>query len=252
MSVLSAISKTGTNKFIVPCAGKMFHSSISKKDSALCFVLNKGYFETQDIVSMTSILDDVASIKEFILVGGVDKVCQNGIIYYRQRVFFKSLGKLLQFCRSFGLRFELSEDFRISINSILNCVDDLIFLERYAKRFDETIDTWLTHCCVIELHYYIRSLGLYSTLEEKVNTYLKGREDYLGRAPFLISSYSIDNKNSGIFLGFDIEDTRLYRNCKSNKDLLRLGFTKKGILKDLKEGRFYEGKVNKRASIFRR
>lgn len=252
MSVLSAIAKSGTNKFIVPCAGKMFHSSISKRDSALCFVLNKGYFETQDLISMTSILDDASEIKDFILVGSVDKVVQHGVVYYRQRIFFKSLGKLLQFCKSFGLRFELDSDFRISINSILNCVDDLIFLERYAKRFDETIDTWLTHCCIIELHYYMRSLGLYSTLGDKVDKYLENRVDYLGRAPFLISSYSIDNRNSGIFLGFDIEDSRLYKEYKTGKDLLKLGFTKKGVLKDLKGGKFYEGKVNKRASIFRR
>ena len=38
MSILNAIAVKGTNKFVVPCAGKMFRSSISKDDKALCFV----------------------------------------------------------------------------------------------------------------------------------------------------------------------------------------------------------------------
>lgn len=243
MSLLNTIARKGINKFVVPCTGKMFHSSISKNDSALCFVLNKGYFETKDFLSMTSILDDVADIKEFILVGGVDKVSSKGVVCYRQRIFFKSLNKLLLFCKSFGLCFELDSDFRVSINSILNCVDDLVFLERYAKRFDESIDTWLTHCCIIELHYYMCSLGMYSSLGDKVNKYLVNKVDYLSRAPFLISSYSIDNKNSGIFLGFDINDIRLYKEYRTGKDLLKLGYTKKGVKSDIKGGKFYENKV---------
>lgn len=240
MSIANTVAINGTNRFVIPCAGKMFRSSISKDDKALCFVLNKGYFETSDLNSMLSILDDVEIISEFVLVGGIEKVriAKTRCIVYRQRLFFKSLNILLKFCKSFGLRFELSRDFRISINNVLNCVDDLIYLERYAKRFDESIDVWLTHCCIIELYFYLKSLNMYSNLEKFVNQYLKNRVNYLNRAPFLISSYNIDTKSSGIFLGFSADDKRLYDVGVTGVELLKFGYTVKNIEKDIKGGVF--------------
>lgn len=240
MSIANAVAINGNNKFVIPCAGKMFRSSISNDDKALCFVLNKGYFETLDLMSMLSILDDTESIKDFVLVGKIEKVRlkKSGLVVYRQRIFFKSLNVLLKFCKSFGLRFELSRDFHITINNILNCVDDLVYLERYAKRFDESIDVWLTHCCIIELYYYLKSMNMYSNLERLVNNYLKNRIDYLDRAPFLISSYNIDNKSSGIFLGFNAEDKRLFDEGVTGVELLKVGYTIKNVEKDIKEGRF--------------
>ena len=74
MSILNAIAVKGTNKFVVPCAGKMFRSSISKDDKALCFVINKGYFETTDLISMLSILDYTTKVNDIVLVGKIEKV----------------------------------------------------------------------------------------------------------------------------------------------------------------------------------
>lgn len=240
MSILNAIAIKGTNKFVVPCAGKMFRSSISKDDKALCFVINKGYFETTDLISMLSILDYSAKVNEIILVGKIEKVRlrTSKIIVYRQRVFFKNLRIFLNFCKVQGIRFELAQDFHISINNIMNCREDLIYLERYAKRFDESIDEWLTHCCIIELYYLLKSLNMYSDLGKRVNNYLRGRVNYLYRAPFLISSYNIDTKSSGIFLGFVAEDKRLYRDSVTGVDLLKYGYTQKNVEADIKEGVF--------------
>lgn len=240
MSILNTIAIKGTNKFVVPCAGKMFRSSISKDDKALCFVINKGYFETADLISMLSILDDTTKIKDIILVGKIEKVRLKAtkVIVYRQRIFFKNLRVFLNFCKVQGIRFELSSDFHISINNIMNCREDLVYLERYAKRFDESIDEWLTHCCIIELFYLLKSLNMYSDLGRRVNTYLRDRINYLYRAPFLISSYSIDTRSSGIFLGFMAEDKRLYEDDVTGVDLLRYGYTQKNIESDIKGGAF--------------
>lgn len=240
MSILNAIAIKGTNKFVVPCAGKMFRSSISKGDKALCFVINKGYFETTDLISMLSILDYSNKVNEIILVGKIEKVRLRAskIIVYRQRVFFKNLRIFLNFCKVQGIRFELAQDFHISINNIMNCREDLIYLERYAKKFDESIDEWLTHCCIIELYYLLKSLNMYSDLSKRVNNYLRGRVNYLYRAPFLISSYNIDTKSSGIFLGFVAEDKRLYRDSVTGVDLLKYGYTQKNVESDIKEGVF--------------
>lgn len=240
MSILNAIAVKGTNKFVVPCAGKMFRSSISKDDKALCFVINKGYFETTDLISMLSILDYTTKVNDIVLVGKIEKVRlrTSKIIVYRQRVFFKNLRIFLNFCKVQGIRFELAQDFHISINNIMNCREDLIYLERYAKRFDESIDEWLTHCCTIELYYLLKSLNMYSDLSKRVNIYLRGRVNYLYRAPFLISSYSIDTKSSGIFLGFVAEDKRLYKDDVTGVDLLKYGYTQKNVEADIKGGAF--------------
>lgn len=240
MSILNAIAVKGTNKFVVPCAGKMFRSSISKDDKALCFVINKGYFETTDLISMLSILDYTTKVNDIVLVGKIEKVRlrTSKIIVYRQRVFFKNLRIFLNFCKVQGIRFELAQDFHISINNIMNCREDLIYLERYAKRFDESIDEWLTHCCTVELYYLLKSLNMYSDLSKRVNIYLRGRVNYLYRAPFLISSYSIDTKSSGIFLGFVAEDKRLYKDDVTGVDLLKYGYTQKNVEADIKGGAF--------------
>lgn len=240
MSIVDAVAIKGNNKFVVPCAGKMFRSSISKDDKALCFVINKGYFETADLTSMLSILDDVLQIKDVVLVGKIEKVRMRYTknIVYRQRVFFKNLRVFLSFCKVQGVRFELTDDFHISINNIMNCRDDLVYLERYAKRFDESIDDWLTHCCIIELFFLLKSLNMYSDLGKKSNQFLRGRINYLYRAPFLISSYNIDAKSSGIFLGFKAEDKRLYEDDVTGVDLLKYGYTQKNIEADIKGGAF--------------
>lgn len=240
MSILNAIAVKGTNKFVVPCAGKMFRSSISKDDKALCFVINKGYFETTDLISMLSILDYTTKVEDIVLVGKVEKVRLKAtkLIVYRQRVFFKNLRIFLNFCKVQGIRFELTKDFRISINNIMNCREDLVYLERYAKRFDESIDEWLTHCCIIELFYLLKSLNMYSDLGKRVNSYLMGRINYLYRAPFLISSYNIDTKSSGIFLGFVAEDKRLYKDNVTGVELLKYGYTQKNVEADINGGAF--------------
>lgn len=233
MSIATAVAQSSTTKFVLPCAGKMFKSNISKKDKALCFVLNKGYFETEKLDDMLALLSDVADIKDLILVGSINKVRlkRTRKIVYRQRLFIKSLGVLLRLCKVDGIWFEVSRNFRITTNNLMNCRDELVLLERYARRFDETIDTWLTNCCLIELYYYLKSMNIHTNLKHFVQNRLKDKVDYLDRAPFLISSYDIEKKTSGIFLDFE-DDVRLYDEVGTS--LLDIGYTDSNVKKDIK------------------
>lgn len=238
MSITTAMTSMSKSRFVIPCAGKMFRSSISDKNKALCFLINKGYFETETLVDMLAIIEDADKFDDIILVGDIEKIRlkKTGKIVYRQRIFTKSLNMLGAICKILGVRVELTLDFEITINNIMNCRDDLPYLERYARRFNETIDEWLTHCCVIELYYFFQSIGIYTNMEWKVNKYLLDKEDYLYRAPFLISSYNIDKHSSSVFLGFDAKDKRLYLDDVSGIDLIDYGYTSKNVELDKKGG----------------
>lgn len=236
MSIAAAVTSKSKSKFVIPCAGKMFRSSIQDNDKALCFLVNKGYFETEDLTSMLDLVDDANRFDEVILVGEIEKVrlAKSKKIVYRQRIFTKSLNKLCSICKVLGVRIDLSPQFKVTINSIMNCRDDLPFLERYAKRFNETIDVWLTHCCVVELFYYFKSRGIATNMEWMVERFLRGREDYLYRAPFLVSSYDIKSHSSSVFLGFEAKDRRLYRDDVTGLELLKYGYTKNNVEADAK------------------
>lgn len=235
MSISNAMANVSDNKLVIPCAGKMFKSSIENDDKALCFILNKGYIETDSIDSILNILDEFSNIKEIILVGNIEKVRlkESKTIVYRQRIFFKSLRKMLNTCRLLALKFEVTDDFWISINNIINCRDDLVYLERYAVKFAKTIDEWLTNCCIIQLYYLMRSMNINSNLLKRVNTTLHNNQGYLQRSPFLSASYSIDDKKSGIFLNFDVGDKCLLNG--TSKLTLKSGYTDRNVEKDIRE-----------------
>lgn len=238
MSISAAVTSRSTSKFVIPCAGKMFRSSIKDNDKALCFLINKGYFETEDLNSMLDLVDDANKFDEVILVGDIEKVrlTKTKAIVYRQRIFTKSLNKLCGICKVLGVRVDLSTQFRVTINNIMNCREDLPYLERYAKRFNESIDDWLTHCCTVELFYYFQSMGISTNMDWMVGRYLDGREDYLYRAPFLVSSYDIKSHSSSVFLGFEAKDRRLYRDDVTGVQLLKYGYTQNNVEADVKGG----------------
>lgn len=238
MSITAAVTEKSTSKFVIPCAGKMFRSSIEGNDKALCFLINKGYFETVNLNDMLDLVDDANKFDEVILVGSIEKVRlqKSKQIVYRQRIFTKSLHKLSGICEVLGVRVMLSPQFRVTINNVMNCRDELPFLERYARRFNETIDEWLTHCCIVELFYYFKSRGIATNMEWMVNRYLSNRENYLYRAPFLVSSYDIANHRSSVFLGFEAEDRRLYRDDVTGVQLLKYGYTQNNVESDKKAG----------------
>lgn len=238
MSIIAAVTSRSTSKFVIPCAGKMFRSSIQNNDKALCFLINKGYFETDSLAVMLDLIDDANKFDEVILVGDTEKVrlAKSRSIVYRQRIFTKSLNKLCNICKVLGVRVEAAKQFRVTINNIMNCRDDLPFIERYAKRFGETIDEWLTNCCIVELFYYFKSRGITTNMDWMVGRILDGRVDYLYRAPFLVSSYDIKSHSSSVFLGFEARDKRLYKDDVTGVQLLEYGYTENNVEADKKAG----------------
>lgn len=168
MSFASEVLSSSNNMFIIPCTGKMFFSSISKGNRALCICLNKGYIQTDDLEDMLNNLDLFQGDNIFKLVGNIEKVKlqASGSIVYRQRVFFKSVTELLWVCKRSALSVRLDTNFGISINSVMNVLDQLVYLERYAKEFDESIDDWLHNICIIHLHTIMTQKGMKSGLEE--------------------------------------------------------------------------------------
>lgn len=241
MSLVSSLESSSTVKFVVPRAGKMFKSNLSKEGKALAFCLNKGYFETQTLEDMQEVLATISDNENFILVGEIDKVKipeQHSVIY-RQRLFFKSLKDLLDICKGIGIKIYFPDSFRIDTNHLMNVIEELPALERYAYRYKETIDDWLTHCLWIDVHYLLKAQNMYSDLESRVSDVLSDKEGYMNRAPFLISSYNIDKHFSAIFLHLMEEegDTRLFtvRIDQNAKDLV-YGYTDDNVKRDRKRG----------------
>lgn len=243
MSIVKTLTAQNECKLVIPVPGKMFRSNISKKDKALCFVINKGYIDSVSLSNLLLVLDEFDN-EDLIKVGNTEKIIlknKKGIVY-RQRIFFKSLNKMFNLCHNFGIRVELGQDFHVSINSIMNITNELPYLEKYASEFGETIDTWLTNCCVIHINNLLLSLRMYSSISKRVNRILQGKVGYLDRAPFLISSYSISRHLSALFLDTDLTDRRLYSYTISDKSSMEYGYTSSMINMDIKKGIFDESK----------
>lgn len=243
MSIVRTLTAQNECKLVIPFPGKMFRSSISKKDRALCFVINKGYIDSVSLSNLLSVLDEFDD-EDLIVVGNIEKILlknKKGLVY-RQRIFFKSLYKMFNLCHSCGIRVEIGQDFRISINSIMNIAGELPYLEKYASEFGETIDVWLTNCCIIHINNLLVSQRMYSSISKRVTKILKDRVGYLDRAPFLISSYSISKHLSALFLDTDLTDRRLYSYTIDDKFAMNYGYTSSMVSSDIKKGIFNESK----------
>ena len=79
---------------------------------------------------------------------------------------------------------------------------------------------------------------MYSEMEDRVAKILRGRKGYLNRAPFLVATYSIDDKSSGLFLELDTSDTRLYSTDVVDSLYLTYGYTTANVEEDVKRGVF--------------
>lgn len=242
MSIAKELASISKDRFIIPCAGKMFYSTVNNKDKALCLVVNKGYFETVTLDGMLDILDKCSDIDSIVFVGEVEKIklSETSDIVYRQRIFFKSLSELLDLCKLKAIQFNLADDFQVSINNLVNCKDALDFLEIYAMQHNESISTWLTNVCKFHIVAVLQTKDMFylSQLDEEMEEIIKGKYGYLDRAPFLVSSYNISNKTSSIFLETDIHDDRLYSFSIKDRDVLDYGYTSRNIANDIKAGVF--------------
>lgn len=236
MSFVKELESSSDTKFVIPRAGKMFKSNSGKKEGQLlAFCLNKGYFETDTYDEMLDIVETLD--EKFIQIGDIQKVQLDlsGIVF-RQRIFFKSLKELLELCKLNGIKIIIPDDFHIDINNVMNILDELPNIERYAQKEGQTIEVWLTNTLFVNLNYLLEQQNMYSDVKQRVSDILDYRIGYMNRAPFLISSYDIDKKYSAVFLHLsDTKDERLI-SIKPDDTILRYGYTDNNIKLDKKGG----------------
>ena len=243
MSIVKAVASKNNNKFVIPCAGKMFRSNVTTTNKALGFVLNKGYLQTDTIEEIENYKNLIKQgYDSVIYVGPPDKIRlrNEDKIVYRQRYFFKSFELLVQMCKFFCFEIIIDDEFEITINNVMNCQEDLQYLEIYAKKQDETITKYLTNTCLVHINDFLKVHNTYYKLPKNIDKFLEGKREYLERAPFLVVSYSIDKRESGIFIyNKYFKDTRKYNiNIEHDVEKVNFGFTEENVKKDLKAGYF--------------
>lgn len=232
--------------FVIPCAGKMFYSSINGfSNQALCFVLNKGYLESSDLGSALKIRDILIS-NTIVTVGNIDKVkLHNNSIVYRQRFYFKSILEILRYCKVLNIELRVKSSFKIGINNVINIADNLNKLECFAKENGESIDTWLTNTCLVHLNNLVQIIGVRSNIVNKVEDILRNKKGYLDYAPLLISRYDIIKHTSSVFIEpSEIVDERMYSRAIYKNLILQVGFTSH-VIKGYRKGLSYDKGKNK-------
>ena len=70
MSIVRTLTAQNECKLVIPFPGKMFRSNISKRDRALCFVINKGYIDSVSLSNLLSVLDEFDD-EDLIVVGNI-------------------------------------------------------------------------------------------------------------------------------------------------------------------------------------
>lgn len=240
MAVSSILAQMNNMYLKIPFAGKMFRSSVNKNNKALCFCINKGYFESSNLEVLYYLTEEIRSNKDnwVFLVGSIDKVkLRGGKFCYRQRVFFKNILNMCDLCKQHGVVIITTKDFKLSINNVLNCVDDLKYLEWYANVFDETIDVFLTNTCKIQLYNVLVSKKMITVMKNEIDDILSNKIAYLERAPFLASKYDIRQHTSSVFINKNNLDERMY-STTDLKNIDKYGFTEKMVEHDRKAGVF--------------
>lgn len=233
MSISNAVTSSTDDKLVIPTLGKMFQSNIDKTNRGLAFLVNKGYFELTDLQSMLYLMDYCVEDKEdLILVGNLSKVrLKNGKIVYRQRIFFRDLSKMINCCRLFGLKIIVPKHAQVTINNMINCKDELKYLEKYAKKYGQSIDDYLLWTFKIQFHLLLKQERIYSGLQQSIDSFLKDKIGYLDRAPFIVRKYNIKEHSSSMFFISDHSNEALF-----TQNLEGYGYTDKNKLSDLKKG----------------
>ena len=225
---MSLLTELTTYRLCIPKPGKMFMSNISKTNQVLVYCINKGFFETDELEDMQYILN-VCKSEKFVEVGSIEKVKLNeGEIVYRQRVFFKSFKEILDICKQNLVMVKFSKNFHFDINSVMNILEYLPALEKYAAEYNETIEEFLLNNFMIFMDLLLERYEMFSQYQLKARQLKEDRDwlAYIDRAPYVLSSYSIDDKTSAIFhlVGDDFAD-------------FESGFTTDNLKKDKKLGR---------------
>ena len=226
MSITYELQIGSYDKVVIPCPGKMIYSNLTQLNKVLCFVLNKAYVQFDALEEMIVFLRELKEEDGFYFVGDIEKVklMHSHDIVYRQRLYFKDFGSMLDKIKYYGLGFDLGEDFHISIDNVVDCKDALPYLKVYASEFNQEIEDYLTDTCIVQISDILNYKGIVNNYEERVETILRDKVGYLNRAPLILSSFHFEGHKSSIFLMKNFMDKRMYVNLR-NKDFHDFGFT---------------------------
>lgn len=244
MSHLISLIKNEPFKFVIKTPGKCFKSKIARRDKVLLLVLNKGYIETNtlDVCYYITAFLDTHRGGIFVPVGNIEKVKLTGsnTVVYRQRIYFKSFSVFLRVMKELNASIIISDDFRVTTNTLMNVLDDLPKLERYAKDFKMDVDSWLTKVCKILIYEACKKLDMCDMINLNTSVYdlPKDITGFLNRAPLLCGSYSIVNHTSSVFMVEDTSNKVLYDNDTYYKSAINYGYTDNNIKEDIKKGVF--------------
>ena len=196
MGIAKTVATVNNNhKFVIPDADDLFYYK-GKLVARLC----KGYIETSDLFTMLAIRGELAdlskkikNVNRFQFVGDVDKLRYANTVIYRQRVYFLDLEDMLQKIKILGLRLTVGENFSFNMANITLCNDALPYLQIYASRQNENIETYLNNTCILQLCNMLERLNMYNTLTQQMNELMSTKNNYLYRAPYLMAKYKDKN-----------------------------------------------------------
>lgn len=250
MSHLLESIKDKPFNFVIPVAGKCFKSRIGFRDKVLLLSLNKGYIEADSLETCYYVTVYLETEHDgfFIPVGNIEKIklSDTDDVVYRQRIYFKSLSLFLRVVKSLNCQMVVPNTFKVTTNSLLDIINELPILERYAKAVKSDVDTWLTNVCLILLYDACKMTGVSDRINLDDSVYALANQDgYLNRSPLLCGTHSAVNNISSVFRLENTEDTRFYSNdifgksiVDGNKTLNCYGYTDKNVRRDIKRGVF--------------
>ena len=228
------------NCFYIPTINLM-HVKLNDSIKSLCFGITRGYFETDNLEDMLSLVTYLESTN-IKIIDNIDKIkMHDGTIVYRQRVYFVCLEDIVSVCSTKQFGFNLTDDISLTNSSYTNIRKDMPYLETYADKLHMSVEQWLIlvfrYYCFVYLKY--KDLMDLSSIDEDFFADIEVVKGLLNRAPYFLSICDIAKHKFVVLQHFDIDNEHLYTiEDKGTTSFFSYGFTNLTVLQDKKNGVF--------------
>ena len=228
------------NCFYIPTINLM-HVKLNDSIKSLCFGITRGYFETDNLEDMLSLVTYLEST-DIKIIDNIDKIkMHDGTIVYRQRVYFVCLEDIVSVCSTKQFGFNLTDDISLTNSSYTNIRKDMPYLETYADKLHMSVEQWLIlvfrYYCFVYLKY--KDLMDLSSIDEDFFADIEVVKGLLNRAPYFLSICDIAKHKFVVLQHFDIDNEHLYTiEDKGTTSFFSYGFTNLTVLQDKKNGVF--------------
>lgn len=155
------------------------------KDTILTFNIDKLYIQSTDLKTILAVIDAFQTYDIVTTVGDIDKVVTLKGLFYRQRLYVKDFGRVLQLCKKYTIEVDIDKDFRITINSFKDTYSELSNLYKYATLSCLPLDTWLKNCFILQLHTYLASISFTTNIDVKEINTIIAQTSFIDRSPYL-------------------------------------------------------------------